>query len=144
MWVNPNEIKDFEDNDGNDFIDDIHGIDVIDGLGLGNSDDLGDKSGHGTNVAGIISADGSGENSNSPTAWGLAPQSKIMALRFMNADGEGSIDDAIKCIDYAIEKGARIINAVMVPILITRMKSGPRGSNRTGKCCRYCFCGSSG
>ena len=111
MWVNPNEIKDFEDNDGNDFIDDIHGIDVIDGLGLGNSDDLGDKSGHGTNVAGIISADGSGENSNSPTAWGLAPQSKIMALRFMNADGEGSIDDAIKCIDYAIEKGARIINA---------------------------------
>ena len=107
IWTNPLETPGDDDPDGNGYLDDVHGIDAIDQLGLGapGNDDPGDKNGHGTMVAGIIGADGTNR------FWGLAPNSTIMGLRFMNADGVGNIDDSIRCIDYAIENGAKIINA---------------------------------
>jgi len=107
IWTNPLETPGDDDPDGNGYLDDVHGIDAIDQLGLGapGNNDPGDKNGHGTMVAGIIGADGTNG------FWGLAPNSTIMGLRFMNADGVGNIDDSIRCIDYAIENGAKVINA---------------------------------
>ena len=61
-----------------------------------------DANGHGTHVAGTIAAS---------NTIGLAWNSKIMALRFMDSEGFGSLDDSVDCIDYAISMGAKVINA---------------------------------
>ncbi len=57
---------------------------------------------HGTHVAGIIAA----EMNNATGTIGVAPKAKIMALRF-------GLDVAseVKAIDFAIQNGAKIINA---------------------------------
>ena len=100
IWVNTGEIAgNGKDDDNNGFIDDVHGINAIQDKGGNPMDD----NGHGTHVAGIISAKG--------MVYGLAQTSKIMALKFLNSKGSGSLDDAVRCIDYAIDNGAKIINA---------------------------------
>jgi subtilisin family serine protease len=100
MWKNTGEIAgNGKDDDNNGFIDDVHGINAIKDKGGDPMDDHG----HGTHVAGIIAAKG-------PIS-GLAQSSKIMALKFLDANSMGSTDDAIRCIDYAIDNGAKIINA---------------------------------
>jgi subtilisin family serine protease len=35
---------------------------------------------------------------------------KIMALKFLRANGSGSTNDAVRCIDYAIAKGAKVMS----------------------------------
>lgn len=61
-----------------------------------------DKNGHGTQVAGVIAADGQ--------ATGIAPKSKILAYK-VSEDGEGvSSELIIEAIEMAIEDGADIIN----------------------------------
>lgn len=52
-----------------------------------------DTNGHGTHVAGIIVGNG---------FIGVAPDSKIIALKVLNENGTGKIDDVIKAIDYSI------------------------------------------
>jgi thermitase len=61
--------------------------------------------GHGTHCAGIIGADGSGG------MFGLSPEVSIMPIRFLGADGSGDLMNGIKAIDFAIEKGAKVISA---------------------------------
>lgn len=61
-----------------------------------------DKNGHGTQVAGVIAADGQ--------AIGIAPKSKILAYK-VSEDGEGvSSELIIEAIEMAIEDGADVIN----------------------------------
>ena len=105
LWVNPNEQANGRDDDGNGYIDDIHGIDTLGtGAARGRPED---ESGHGSHVAGIIGAVGNNGRGSSGVAWKV----RIMPLRFLPAEGEGSTSNAIACIDYAIAKGARVINA---------------------------------
>jgi outer membrane protein assembly factor BamB len=96
LWVNPNPSS----------LNDIHGINtlVASGTGRGNPSD---DSGHGSHVSGIIGSIG---NNGRGTA-GLAWQAQMMQLKFLPAEGNGSTANAIACINYAIEKGAQIINA---------------------------------
>lgn len=102
IWTNPGEIPDNGvDDDGNNLIDDVHGWDFSD---LDN--DPQDASGHGSHVAGIIGAVGNNELGIAGLAWRV----RIMPLRFMNAFEEGSTADAIAAIEYALDKGAMIIN----------------------------------
>lgn len=101
LWVNSGEIFDGLDNDKNGFIDDIYGIDTIE-----NSGNPADPSGHGTLVSGVIAADGN----NSVGVAGATWNSRIMALRFMDENGLGTTADAIECLQYAVSKGAHIIN----------------------------------
>jgi len=61
--------------------------------------------GHGTHCAGIVGANGSGGMS------GMSPEVSIMPIRFLGADGSGDLMNGIKAIDYAIEKGAKVISA---------------------------------
>ena len=75
--------------------------------GAPNPNDPMDDNGHGTHVAGTIGAVGN----NGVDVVGVNWQVKIMALKFMGSDGSGTTSDAIDCINYAIKKGAHIINA---------------------------------
>ncbi len=67
----------------------------------------GDDYGHGTHIAGTIAG-------NDASYAGLAPDSHIVSLRVLGADGSGDTSDVISAIDFAIENrvrfGIRIIN----------------------------------
>lgn len=63
--------------------------------------------GHGTHCSGIIAANGTVEGGT----IGISPELSVMPLRFLGADGSGTLEDGIKAIDYAIEKGAHVISA---------------------------------
>jgi subtilisin family serine protease len=100
MWVNPGEIAgNGLDDDGNGFIDDIHGINAVNGSG-----DPMDTDGHGSHCAGTIGAVANGGGPHVGVAWNV----RLMALKFL--DPSGLTSDAIKCIDYAISKGADIMS----------------------------------
>ena len=92
-WRNPGEVPgDGLDNDGNGFVDDVHGWDFA------NDDaDPMDDDGHGTHVAGTIGAVGD----NGVGVTGVSWQVSIMGLKFLDAEGSGSISDAIAAISYA-------------------------------------------
>ena len=108
MWTNPREIAgNNRDDDGNGYVDDVHGINAITNNG-NPMDDLG----HGTHVAGIVGAVGN----NGVVVAGVAWKVRLMALKFLRGGtgtsaGRGATSDGIECIDYAIRHGAHIINA---------------------------------
>ncbi len=102
MWVNTGEIPgNAIDDDRNGYVDDVHGINAITGSG----DPLDDNN-HGTHCSGIIAA----ERNNAQGISGLAPGVKIMALKFLNANGGGQLSDALKCIAYGHANGAQILS----------------------------------
>jgi subtilisin family serine protease len=90
------------DDDGNGFVDDVYGWDFVHDTPQ-YSNNVSD---HGTHVAGIIAA-----NTTRTTVRGVAPQAKILAVNFLNADGEGSLFAAITALKYAASRGAKVINA---------------------------------
>ncbi len=81
---------DFKDNDS----------DPMDAIGSANP-------GHGTHCAGIVGASGLVEGG----IQGMSPEVSMMPLRFLGADGSGDLNNAIKAIDYAIEKKVSVISA---------------------------------
>jgi subtilisin family serine protease len=92
LWTNPGEVAgDGIDNDGNGYIDDIHGWNAIT-----NSGNANDDQGHGTHCAGIMGARGN----NSRGIPGVAWNTKLIAVKFLSATGSGSTADAIKGINY--------------------------------------------
>jgi subtilisin family serine protease/subtilisin-like proprotein convertase family protein len=102
MWTNPGEVSgDQIDNDGNGFVDDVHGYDFIN-----NDPNPLDDQGHGTHVAGTIGAVGN----NGVGVTGINWNVQIMALKFLGADGSGSTSDAIRALDYAVRMGAHVSN----------------------------------
>ena len=104
IWVNPGEIPgDGIDNDGNGYIDDVYGIDVVNG-----DSDPKDDYGHGTHVAGTIGAVGN----NSLGVVGVNWNVKILPCKILDALGGGSIADAVTCLEYARELKARGVNIV--------------------------------
>ena len=69
----------------------LHGYDFA------NADtDPSDDNGHGTHVAGIISASA---NNNAGIA-GVSPDVQIMALKFLDEDGSGYLEDALAAYNY--------------------------------------------
>jgi PKD repeat protein len=106
LWINPQEIPGNRiDDDRNGIVDDIHGFNA-----MADNADLTDTLGHGTHIAGIIGAIGN----NGVGTVGVAWCARLMSLKFLNSDGEGTISDAVKCLDYARAKGARIVTASWV------------------------------
>ncbi|MBR2042433.1 MAG: S8 family serine peptidase [Oscillospiraceae bacterium] len=101
MWKNVNEIPDNGiDDDGNGYVDDYYGIDIVHGSGNGDDDH-----GHGTHVAGIIAA-----SNNKEGIVGIAYNSKIMAVKAGQASGHFLHSDVAKAILYAYDMGADVIN----------------------------------
>ena len=106
IWVNPGEIPDNGiDDDGNGFVDDIHGVDVLSQPGNHNGDPQ-DVHGHGTHVAGIIAAQGG----NNQGIVGVAYNTKIMAIKAAQYSGILTSADVAEAILYSVEHGADVIN----------------------------------
>ena len=95
MWINPAPT-----------FGDIHGARWTGGNGTLTSGDPMDDDGHGTHVAGILGAVGNNGTGITGVTWNV----RLMALKFLNADGFGSTADAIAALEYAIDKGAHITN----------------------------------
>jgi len=103
LWVNPGEVAgNKRDDDRDGFIDDIFGVNF-----LNNTGNVQDDAGHGSHVSGIIAA----AANNSTGVVGLAPGSKIMALKVLDQYGNGSLNAAVNAIYYAVNHGAKVINA---------------------------------
>ncbi len=103
LWTNPGEAPgNGQDDDGNGFVDDVHGWDFVDddnNLG-GTPRDL-----HATAVAGIVAAADDGRGTT-----GVAPGARLMDLRVLDSRGFGGFDDVTAAIHYAVAHGADVIN----------------------------------
>lgn len=103
IWINTGEIPNNGiDDDGNGKIDDWRGWNFV-----SNNNNPIDDDGHGTFVSGIIGAKGNNFIGIAGVMWNV----KIMPLKFLDNTGSGTVANEITAIQYAISKGAKIINA---------------------------------
>jgi subtilisin family serine protease len=79
----------------------IAGPDLIDGDATPD-----DANGHGTHVTGIIVA----HADNGIGIVGAAPGARVLAIRALDADGQGDTDTVARGVDAAVAAGARVIN----------------------------------
>ncbi|MBU6401777.1 MAG: S8 family serine peptidase, partial [Verrucomicrobia bacterium] len=79
-----------------------HGINV-----LTRTDDPWDDEGHGTHVSGIVGAVGNNTVGIAGVCWHV----QLLECKFIDSSGNGTVSDAITCLDYAMTNGAKIINA---------------------------------
>lgn len=104
MWRNEADCNNNGiDDDGNGYIDDCYGIDAFN-----NDSDPMDDNNHGTHVAGIIGAVGNNGIGITGINWDV----RIMACKFIGADGFGTVADAIECLNYVEtmkRRGANVI-----------------------------------
>jgi subtilisin family serine protease len=106
IWTRPANLAPYADTELGTF-DDVHGFDAADMDG-----DPMDDNGHGTHCAGIIGAEGDNKEGVSGVNWHV----QIMPLKFLRANGSGTLKDAIECINYCIARkrdgvNVRIISA---------------------------------
>ncbi len=119
IWHNPVETYNGNDDDGNGYVDDVIGWDFVSAsqTSVGTGEDPGppdndpmDGHGHGTCMAGIISAVGNNGTGISGMTW----KCKAMAVRagYRRTDGSAWIqsNDAASAIMYAAVNGANVIN----------------------------------
>lgn len=99
FWTNPYDPVDGADNDGNGYVDDIHGWDfanndntTFDGL----SDD------HGTHVSGTIGGVGGNGKGVAGVVWNV----KIISAKFLGSNG-GTTANAIRAVDYITDLKTR-------------------------------------
>lgn len=121
VWVNTGEIPgNKKDDDKNGLIDDVNGWDFVNNVADPSPKfKAGFTEGgviHGTIVAGIAAASGN----NNAGVTGVSWQSKIMALKALDDQGNGDTGAVIKAIDYAVAKGANIINLSFVGFSYSR------------------------
>lgn len=117
MWRNPGESGGGKegngvDDDGDGYIDDVYGINALLGAGSVHGGDPMDDCGHGTHVAGTIGAAANNGHPHVGVAWKV----RLMACKAFDEKGGNSsykdyVSDTVECIDFAVVKGARIINA---------------------------------
>jgi subtilisin family serine protease len=115
VWVNPGEDLDADgivsesdfngvDDDGNGYVDDLRGWDF-----RNDDNDPMDDNGHGTHTAGTVGAVGD----NGIGVTGVCRRVTLMPLKFLDAGGSGSTDDAIDAVLYAAsfetEAGGKIV-----------------------------------
>ncbi|MFW5846248.1 MAG: S8 family peptidase, partial [Planctomycetota bacterium] len=101
LWTNEDEIPDNGlDDDGNGFIDDVHGYNFYDDTAYLAGD------AHGSHVAGIIAGEANGPpgESGDPRGFvGVDWQTRILAVRFMGGTSGGALgssSDIIRAMDY--------------------------------------------
>ena len=103
LWTNEAEANGVAevDDDNNGVIDDIHGFNAIDQSG-----NATDDHGHGTHCAGTIAAKGNDGKGIVGVNW----DAQIMAVKFLDRAGSGTLENAILAIDYATKMGASVMS----------------------------------
>ncbi|MBL7178161.1 MAG: S8 family serine peptidase [Desulfobacteraceae bacterium] len=102
IWTNTQEIPNNGiDDDNNGYVDDVHGVNVINDTG-----DPMDSNGHGTHVAGIIAA----EANNGIGGVGVAYNVQIMGVVAAQYSGVLASSDIAEAVQYAVAKNANVIN----------------------------------
>ncbi len=103
LWTNRAEADGLPgvDDDGNGYVDDIHGYNFVDNVGTADDDH-----GHGSHCAGVIGA----KSDNHEGIAGINFEVQLMAVKFLSASGIGTLENAIKAIDYATQMGAAILS----------------------------------
>jgi len=104
IWTNQaeNEMPHNDiDDDGNGFVDDVHGWDFVNWHGEPQDDHW-----HGTYVASVAAAETNNETLIAGVSWGA----EIMPVKVLDQNGGGSIADINGGILYAADNGAKIIN----------------------------------
>jgi len=116
VWTNFAELngKPGIDDDGNGYIDDIHGWDAFD-----NDGDPMDENAHGTHVAGTIGAEGN----NGIGVVGVNHEISIVGCRFLGPTGSGTTAGAIGCLDYML--AVKEINGLNVKVTNNSWGGGP-------------------
>lgn len=106
LWTNTAELngKAGVDDDNNGIVDDIYGANFVD-ANKPTGNPLDDH-GHGSHCSGTIGASGNDGKGIVGVAWNV----RIMGVKFLSAGGSGSLDGALKGIDYATKMGARIMS----------------------------------
>lgn len=117
IWTNVGEVSNNGlDDDGNGYVDDVHGWDFVKGVA-----DPGPKLEgnytlpailHGTMVAGVAA----GVGSNAAGVAGICFRCKVMPLRVLDEEGSGEVGAVIEAIDYAIANRANILNLSFVGV----------------------------
>ena len=102
-WVNEAEKngKAGKDDDGNGYVDDIHGYDFAN-----NDGDPMDDHSHGTHCSGTIGAKGDDGKGIVGVNWNVS----IMGVKFLTGSGSGTLEGAIKAIDYATKMKVDIMS----------------------------------
>lgn len=102
IWQNTDEVAgNGIDDDGNGYIDDYRGWNFVSG-----NNNPTDDNGHGTNVMGIIGANGNNSIGYAGVDWNC----KLMVLKTQNSSGSGSYSAMASAIYYAADNGAKVIN----------------------------------
>jgi len=120
IWTNPGEVPgNCVDDDGNGYVDDVHGWDFRDTK----EDDVGNcnfarqgednrvfdgaqQDTHATHVAGTIAAAGNNDVGVTGVNW----QATIMPLKFIGPDNWGTVADAAEAVEYSVAEGVKISN----------------------------------
>lgn len=102
LWINEAEAngKPGVDEDGNGYIDDINGFDMLFHSGV-----ISDSAGHGTHCSGIAAA-----KDNNKGIIGMNPDALIMPVRVLDIDGFGESESIIEGLNYAVANGADVIS----------------------------------
>ncbi len=102
-WTNDKELngKVGVDDDGNGLVDDINGYNFAGSVG-----NSVDDNGHGSHCAGTIGAKGNDGKGLVGVNWDV----RIMAVKFLDKSGSGTLANAVKSIDYARKMGAHIMS----------------------------------
>jgi subtilisin family serine protease len=102
LYTNTSEVAgNGKDDDGNGFIDDIHGWNF--NANTANSSDDHD---HGTHCAGTIGAMGNNSQGVAGVNWNVT----LMPVKFLSATGSGSSEGAINSINYARQMKVNIMS----------------------------------
>jgi subtilisin family serine protease len=103
LWTNEAERTGLPwvDDDDNGYVDDIRGYNFI-----AYNNDPRDDHGHGTAITGIIAAVGNNGTDIAGVCWTV----RIMPVKVLGADGEGTAADAVPGIYYAVANGTDIIS----------------------------------
>lgn len=102
LWNNNNEIPNNGlDDDANGLIDDMNGWDFAN-----NDNDPSDDEGHGSNVSGIVAANGNNTIGYAGVDWNC----KLMTLKGIDNNGSGLYSWWADALYYAVDNGARVIN----------------------------------